>query len=200
MYGNIGIADQHPAIPVVRLEPSQEERLAGVLIRAFHDEPPFRYMVPDEQERLRLLTGYFRWAIRASQQYGAIHTTPTVEGGALWVSPEHMLEWSNLSRYMYPATPLEEVHSRLAGRSHWYLLALGVEPSQQGMGIGGRLIQPILRQADTTGRSCYLRTFNEKSLRFFESHGFRIAAAGKIHDLGPDFWAMLRAPQGTACA
>jgi len=195
MYGNIGIADQHPAIPVARLESSQEERLAGVLIRAFHDEPHFRYTVPDEQERLHLLTDYFRWAIRASQRYGEIHTTQTVEGGALWISPEHMLEWSNLSRYMYPATPLEEAPSRLAGRSHWYLLALGVEPSKQGMGIGGRLIQPILRQADASGRPCYLRTFNVKSLRFFERHGFRIAAAGNIHDGGPDFWVMIRAPQ-----
>ena len=135
--GNIAIADQHQAIPVVRLEPSQEERLAGVLNRAFQDDPNFRYLIPDEQERLRLLPDYFRWAIRASQQCGEIHTTQTVDGGALWISPKHMLEWSNLSRYVNLATPLEEAHSRLAGGSHWYLLAHGVEPSKQGMGIGG---------------------------------------------------------------
>ena len=169
--------------------------MAGVLILAFCNEPNFRYTIQDEQERLRLLPGYFRWAIRVSQQCGEIHTTQTVEGGALWISPEHMLEWSNLSRHLNLPTPLDEAHNRLAGGSHWYLLAHGVEPSKQGMGIGGRLIQPILRQADTGGRPCYLRTFSAKSLRFFERHGFRIAAAGKIPNGGPDFWGMVRAPQ-----
>ena len=106
-----------------------------MLVRAFCNEPNFRYLIPDEQERLRL-PDYFRWAIRASQQCGEIHTTQTVEGGALWISPEHMLEWSNPNRHMNLATPLDEAHHRLAGGS---LVPPGSrrEPSKQGMGIGG---------------------------------------------------------------
>jgi GNAT superfamily N-acetyltransferase len=85
---------------------------------------------------------------------------------------------------------------RLAPEFHWYLMALGVEPSKQRKGLGTRLIEPILACADSSGLPCYLETFNERNLAFYGRQGFRIAAAGNLPG-GPDFWAMIRAPQSS---
>jgi ribosomal protein S18 acetylase RimI-like enzyme len=198
-----------PAIP---LEPPQADGLASILSRAHHDEPHFRYMIPDERTRLRLLPGLFGVAIRACQLYGEVYTTLSIDGGALWIGPGTQLtlgrvmqtefpsmplqwDWSNLRRCMNVGLHLDEVHQRLINRLHWRLLALGVEPSTQKEQVGGKLIEPLLSRADSDGLPCYVETFNVRDLAFYKRHGFRIAGGGKIPRGGPDFWALIRAPR-----
>jgi GNAT superfamily N-acetyltransferase len=196
------------AIP---LEPSQADELASVLSRVHYDEPQFRYMMPDERARLRLLPGLFHIAIRASQRYGEIYTTQSIDGGVLWIRPGSGLtlgsmtrtefssmlqwEWAHLRRWINIGLRLDEVHQQLIKGSHWYLLALGVEPSKQREPVGGKLIEPLLSRADSDSVPCYVETFNERDLAFYKRHGFRIAGGGKIPMDGPDFWAMIRAPR-----
>ena len=62
-------------------------------------------------------------------------------------------------------------------------------------GIGSALCAPILTAADAEGLPCYLDTANPKSIPFFKRLGFR--ASKKNKSVGPDFWAMQRAPQPT---
>jgi hypothetical protein len=56
------------------------------------------------------------------------------------------------------------------------------------------LIKPGLARADSDGLPCYLETFQERHLAFYEEHGFQIAGAGCIPD-GPNFWTMIRTSQ-----
>jgi len=49
--------------------------------------------------------------------------------------------------------------SAVIDESAWYLSIVGVAPSAQGQGIGARLIEPTLAEADEAGASCYLETF-----------------------------------------
>ena len=91
---------------------------------------------------------------------------------------------------------LEEVHRRLACGPHWHLMVLGVEPSNRDA-LGENLIEPVLSQADAEGVPCYLETFNPGNVTFYKKLGFRIEGAGQIPG-GPNFWAMVRAPQGVA--
>src|SRR5262249_61589018 len=70
------------------LDTSQIDLLANVLSRSFHDNPNFVYMIPDEGTRRTLSPWFFRSAIRATQLYGEIYTTETIDGGALWFRSE----------------------------------------------------------------------------------------------------------------
>ena len=54
----------------------------------------------------------------------------------------------------------------------WYLSIVGVAPSAQGHGIGARLIEPTLAEADEAGAHCYLETFDPRNPRFYERPGF----------------------------
>ena len=196
--------------PVARLEAPQVSLLSSVLSRVFYNEPHFVYLIPDEETRRTVSPRLFQAAIRASQIYGEIYTTDTAAGGALWMSPEHdwtiarllrmgmmgipfNLEWGIFKRCLKLGARVAEVRRQLATGSHWYLMALGVEKSRDEEEIAGALIEPVLARADATGMSCYLETFNEKKLKFYKNHGFRIMGAGKIPG-GPSFWAMTRAP------
>jgi len=185
------------------LEISKAEELAAVLSEALCNEPHFRYVIPDDHARLRFLRGYFGSAIRASRLNGEIYTTPPIDGGALWIGPGRGLTLASMmtmspseaqERCSNLVTHLDEVHQQLVRELHLYLLALGVKPSRQNENVEGILVEPLLARADSDDLPCYLETFNDKHLPFYERHGFRIAGSGKIPGGGPDFWAMIRRP------
>jgi hypothetical protein len=199
---------------VLRLEMSQVEFLGKVLSRAFYNEPSIRYMMPDERVRRALLPWFFSSVvIPASQLYGEIYTTANIEGGALWISPGRAFTfgrivrtgilavpfkvgWGTFKRCMNLTARVEEVHKRLAGGPHWYLAAHGVEASKPEKAIAGALIEPVLSRADSDGLPCYLETFDERDLPFYEERCFRIAGAGRIPGGGPNFWALMKRPRG----
>jgi len=206
--------DDSPQLnPVVCLETSQVDVLATVLSRVFHNEPSFVYVMPDEEIRRTVSPWFFRSAIHASLRYGEIRTTEAADAAALWISPEHDLTFGRMVRTGMIETPfklgwstfrngtklgssVDEIRKRLAAGPHWYLMALGVEPTRHDREIGEVLIDPVLSRADSKRMSCYTETFNEKKLGFYMEYGFHIIGAGKIPGGGPQFWAMTRLPRG----
>src|SRR4030095_6386453 len=172
---------------VTRLETSQANHLAHVLSRVSHEEPRFTYTLPDEEERRAALPRILSSAIRVSHLSGETYTTPDIGGGALWIAPGRtftlqqltglrlpsQLGTQGLERWVMLSAHLAQVRQHLAGTHHWYLIALGVEPSKRRRGIGGALIQPVLSRADADGIPCYVETFQGPNLSFYEEHGFR---------------------------
>jgi hypothetical protein len=194
---------------VIRLDTSHTKALADVLCRAFYAEPLFTYMVPDEKARRALLPWFLSAAIRASHFCGENYTTPDLAGGALWIRPSctfsirrivqrrlqsvpFKLGTGSWRRWLRLGARLEEVRQGIAKTPHWYLLALGVEPSKRQEAICEALIRPVLSRADCEGIPCYLETFQERHLSFYEAQGFRIEGGGRIAESGPEFWAMMR--------
>jgi hypothetical protein len=197
---------------VIPVGKSQAELLANVLCRVFYDEPRFAYLMPDANERRRVLPGLFSSAIRAGQLYGETYTTPGVEGGSVWIGPGRSLaihrllqtgsptmslkiSWASLKRSVRLAAWTEEVRQRLARQPHWYLAALGVESSKQDKVLREALIEPGLLRADADGLPCCLETFHETDLPFYREHGFRIEGGGRTPGGGPNFWILMRAPR-----
>jgi GNAT superfamily N-acetyltransferase len=79
-------------------------------------------------------------------------------------------------------------------QAHWHLLVLGVDPAQQGQGIGHQLLQPVLQEADACGVPCYLETSLERNLAFYTRYRFELLAHGQVPKGGPYCWAMRRPP------
>lgn len=197
-----------------RLVPSSQlERAAEVLARAFYDDPVVRFIFPDERGRTPWLRMMFEVQVRLGHIYGKVYTTEDFAGVAVWLTPENV----ELSPWQYIRahgltfgfnTPLgvlkrslrflgytQELHRQCITAKHWYLPYLGVEPRQQGKGIGSRLLKPVLEQADESGLPCFLETANERTIRLYERHGFVVVREGDIPRGGPHLWAMLRKPR-----
>jgi hypothetical protein len=208
---NDGEPDWTPGLGgAVRMKTSQAELLGSVLSWALYNDPGVAHIIPDQQTRRAVLPWYFRAvAIPTSQLYGEIYTTANVQGGALWISPRHVSSFwrvlktrllampfklgrATLKRWTNLNAHLQWVHEQLLAQPHWYLMTLGVEPSPRGREISGTLIEPVLWRADSDHLPCYLETFHEPSLSFYEEHGFRIAGGGQIPGGGPNFWSMVR--------
>ena len=88
----------------------------------------------------------------------------------------------------------DKAHAKAVSLDHWYLLILGVDPACQGQGIGGQLMEPVLKRADAEDRVCYLETSKAGNAAFYRKHGFDVVIEEDIPG-GPRFWAMRRDPR-----
>jgi GNAT superfamily N-acetyltransferase len=83
----------------------------------------------------------------------------------------------------------------LAGRPHYYLWGLSVDPDKQKTGSGTALLQYLLQKADAEKIPVYLETHKEQNVAYYEKRGFQLIHTDMVpkHDL--DFWCMLHEPQ-----
>ena len=198
---------------VVRLVASQRDRAAEVLARAFHDDPIYTSVIPEETQRFPSLRSLFRPVVKYGLLYGEAYSTSAVDGAACWMPPgsTEVTVWRAVRagmmmiptrigrdawrRFSLMLTYTEELHKRLMVRPHWYLWVLGVEPAAQGQGVGGRLIELVLNRADRDGVPCYLETETEWNAAFYGRRGFEVTNDGEIPELGVRIWIMVREPQ-----
>jgi ribosomal protein S18 acetylase RimI-like enzyme len=78
---------------------------------------------------------------------------------------------------------------------HWYLESMGVDPSFQRKGVGGRLLAPVLKIADRDRIDCYLETADPRNAAYYARHGFEVETeALQLVPGGPPHVAMRRRP------
>ncbi len=199
----------------ILLDAPPSRLLAEAMSRAFHHDPAWTYLIPDEARRLRLLPSFFNIVLRYSQRYGELYTTESCTGAACWLPPGNTnpllrrlirigihdarlgidLGWSGFRRYMAMEACSAAVHQRSVTGDHWYLWMLGVDPAHQQQGVGGMLIQPVLERADNDELPCYLETSNEQNIAFYHKHGFTVVREGAVPKSNVHVWAMVRKPE-----
>lgn len=94
---------------------------------------------------------------------------------------------------MQLATSIEQSNPE---QPYWYLLAVGVEPSMQGQGIGTRLLEPIFERADEAGERCFLETASKQNVAWYQDLGFEIRESESrlcrmVPPIGPCFESLM---------
>ena len=203
---------------VIQLQKSQVLEASTVAAKAFEDDPVLTYLISDDREfRLQSLTWLMSKAIAYSTQYNHVYTTQDLEGIAAWLPPGKIssnplqllkmawnlqlyalpakVRWNRLGRCLTLLSAIEQAHQQDLGNCpHWYLGVMVVNPTSQGRGVGSRLMQPILQRASNESVVCYLVTFTEQAVRFYQKHGFEIVQIQKTAPDAPPFWTLKRNP------
>jgi GNAT superfamily N-acetyltransferase len=184
---------------------------ASVLATAFQEDPGTIVWLPDDAERAAILPDFFRTVVAAglSEDAGIEVAGDPIEGVAIWFGPERhgpsqeamgangfgaILERSGpeaTGRLLAMLGEIEATHERLATEPHMRLEFFGVLPDRQGRGIGTALIEHGHPRADGLGMACYLETFTEPNVRYYERRGYRVVGEFVIGD-GVRGYGMLR--------
>lgn len=199
---------------VCQLDRSQIATASEIAAKAFEDNPVFNYLIPDDLEsRSQALTWLTSKAIAYCIQHKHIYTTSDLQGIAAWLPPgafssqpiqllqmalqlqlyalPSKVGWNHLGQWLNFLSVTEQAHQQDMGDlPHWYLGIMVVHPSFQGKGVGSRLLQPILQRASDEGLACYLITFTEQAVCFYQKNGFEIVRNQKIAPNAPPFWAL----------
>ena len=80
-------------------------------------------------------------------------------------------------------------------KPHWYLFAIGVDPDQQGRGIGGELLRAVLGRCDERKEPAYLEASTRDNARLYARHGFCGIAEAPLAPDAPSCWPMSRDPK-----
>jgi GNAT superfamily N-acetyltransferase len=180
--------------------------LAAVMARAFYDDPPFIWMLPDPKTRLRRSRRFFATLARGEAlAHGGIDVAlvgTEVAGAAIWRPPGH---WETeqlrtalglvraLGRRTGAAVALSQAMARAHPREpHWYLFAIGVDPARQGTGAATALLRPRLDQCDHDGLPAYLEATKATSVPLYQHFGFEPTGNPDLPDGAPPLTAMWR--------
>jgi len=201
--------------PPEPLDRSRFGRAATMLARAFDADPLYTSLFPEPDERPRLLSLLWGGVLRYSARYGVVLAAPDVVGVSAWLAPGAMriTAWRQVRsglalpravmrfprdarrRMLSCISYLDRLGEQvMCGRRCWYLWALGVDPAMRRRGIGSGLLAPMLDRADREGLPCYLETFEQHGVAFYERLGFAIVHTGALPSEDVPVWTMLREP------
>ncbi len=189
---------------VRRTRPEDAPTISAVLTAAFDDDPVFRWLTPDDENRAAVNRAFFDLVVDALAPHDDCWTDGDASGAALWVpygrdamSQERgeLLEAQMAELYHPYADRVEQLGAAMdaahPAEPHEYLWFLGVTPAMQGRGIGSRLLAPVLQRADRNRHPAYLEATSPRNRDLYARHGF-VAAAPIAAPGGPPLWPMWR--------
>jgi GNAT superfamily N-acetyltransferase len=183
---------------------ADQKYIIASLVLAFSNDPVARWMYPDPYQ---YLTHFPRFVQTFGGKAFTQETTYCIDGytgAALWFSPgiepdvEPVVELIEQSVFESDRMDVFAVFEQMGHyhlkEPHWYLLIVGVEPTQQGKGYGSALMQHVLEQCDHDRIPAYLKASKPDNVPFYERHGFEVLSTIQV-GASPPIFPMVRYPQ-----
>jgi GNAT superfamily N-acetyltransferase len=186
----------------------ERSQIVTTLCEAFFDDPVYRWLVPDDVQRRRSAVIFYSRFVDACWPHGGIYSVPGSLGAALWLPPGKNLitdeEAEAFTKQLLDSAGDDDASARMAelfqllNHHHpadtcWYLAFMGVRPAVQGQGIGGKLLEVVLAEADRGDVPAYLEASCPENRRLYERHGFQTVDELSVAD-SPTIYAMWRTP------
>jgi GNAT superfamily N-acetyltransferase len=186
--------------------------ISRTMARAFHDDPVMEWMFPDEAARPAQLARMFAAMTRHHHfAGGGVEVAcdgPGVGAAALWDPPNRWRYSRREELTMMPAfirvfglssakaRGVQEFMKREHPEEpHWYLAAIGSDPSVRGRGFGQALMRSRLQRCDAEYCPAYLESSKPENVPYYQRFGFTVTREMQLPGGGPPLWAMWRAPR-----
>jgi GNAT superfamily N-acetyltransferase len=189
------------AIPVRLTTDDRLPVMASVLGRAFVRDPMILWPMAEAPDMEARVARHFATIYRDFMERGTMWEAGDGAGFAHWVPPggagEALETTDAIMATLRELTDdegtryeilWEWVETRIPS-DVLYLDMLGVDPPQQGRGVGSALLRFGLERADALGVDAFLETAVEANVAYYERFGFRVVEEGEV-DEGPRIWFM----------
>ena len=185
-------------------------------VAALEDDPFYRSICAphvDTARRRAVLTRYFDYSIQEGRLLGrSVHLADQARGVAVWLLPqspesdgqatqykrdflESTLSPEGCANYYRIIEFMSAKSASLVDDSAWYLSIIAVDPILQGQGLGRKWLEPTLAEADRATATCYLETFGDRNLGFYQRLGFTVVERFIEPTTGADYSLMARNPR-----
>lgn len=178
----------------------------GLLVDAFLDDPFFRALWPDRGRYAEAAREWFATDLR--QLAGDARFWAIGDGAGLtcWVDGDELAapgDYDELqavidrtagSRGAGAMDHLRSVEAAVPAVPHLVCVYVAVHPSARGRGLGQRLVEPRLAEADRRALPVHLTSTNPRNLSFYDCLGFRPLGASRSDPTLPPIWSMWRDP------
>lgn len=183
---------------------SDEQHAINVIVLAFSADPAARRTFPDPTQYFRHFPKFVKAFGGKAFDLGTAYHIDGFLGAALWLPPDVHPDDEPLTALIEEtvAGPVRQevfaVVEQMAiyhpREPHWYLPLIGVDPIQQGKGLGTALMRHALSRCDRERTLAYLESSNAKNIPLYEREGFE--RIGTIQaGTWPPLYPMVRTPR-----
>jgi len=190
------------AVTAVTAHSVDYDRSIASLVAAFIADPLMRWMFSDPKQYLDYFPLVLKHFAGGAFEHASAYRTDDFKGVALWlppgVSPDEEALGSVMQEGMVAKLQgealgvLEQLGAGHPEEAHWYLPAIGVEPTSQGKGYGSTLLARGLEVCDRDHVAAYLEATNPVSIPLYQRFGFGVIGqiqAGSSPAITPMFRA-----------
>jgi len=189
---------------IERTDTVAEARLVAAIVTAFAADPAVRWLYPDTDQYLTNFPAFARAFAGKAFECGTVDELEDHSAAALWLPPNvqpNEVAVMDVLQSSVSEARLHEVFSMFEqmgafhpSEPHWYLPMIGVNPSEQGRGVGSALLRKGLARCDADGLPAYLEATSLRNISLYERFGFE--AVGRIQTkTSPPIIPMFRQPQ-----
>jgi GNAT superfamily N-acetyltransferase len=204
---------EHGQKQMLRMDPA-----AASAVAALESDPFYRSISAAQASsatRRAILAQYFTYSIEEGADIGRCVRLPDrAQGVAVWLLPQppDIQSRAAHNKRLFLQTTLGAegcanyyrivnfMHAKSAGvvnHDSWYLSIVAVDPAAQRQGLGRKLLEPTIAEADRVSATCYLETFSPQNLSFYERLGFATKARFSEPTTGADYALMVRHPRAS---
>jgi GNAT superfamily N-acetyltransferase len=187
-------------------DPADAEIVVDILVGAFHEDPTWSRVFPDEASRRQLLRALWGMFVDGALRYRTVWLNDSATAAAVWIPPGGTELSEEQEEALVPnLTALgldtelllgifeafEVSHPR--AEPHWYLSLLGTRADMRGHGYGLGLLAETLQLVDAAGAPAYLEASNPANVPLYQRYGFEPAGSFTLPRGGPTVTTMWRA-------
>lgn len=171
-----------------RASVNQKSLVVDILSKSFDDNKSVNYVVKNDLNRQARIRGLMDYSFNICNAFGDVWISDDGQACALVVYPDK--KRSTLTSTLWDAKlalsviGLSRVGKALGRESKIkafhpkepfaYLWFIGVATENQNHGKGSRLLEEIIQDSETKGRSIYLETSVDRNLPWYKKHGFEV--------------------------
>lgn len=85
-----------------------------------------------------------------------------------------------------------KIRKKIVSSDDWYIFQFGVLPAKQGIGLGSKVMRPILNWFDLEKITCYLETQKDVNVEIYSHFGFVLKSTDTLPSKSIKQFAMLR--------
>lgn len=166
---------------------SDSTLLTDILSASFQDNKSIQYLVKQDAKKETRIRQLMKYSINYCTEFGKLILSNNKKACALLVYPYkkttsirsvlldlqlvvQVIGISNIRKAIAREREIKKMHPATPFAYLWFI---GVDPAEQGKGIGSQLLHEIMAEAAETQLPLYLETSTEKNLPWYEKHGFR---------------------------
>jgi ribosomal protein S18 acetylase RimI-like enzyme len=161
-----------------------QDRAFAALALAFAADPVSRWTWRDSHTYLTQFAS-FAWAFGGGAfAAGSAYVIGDFDGVALWLPPGVQSDEEAMGALLVQTVPeavlpdllavVEQMNGHHPSEPHWFLPLIGIDPTQQGRGLGSALLKHALAACDRDGVPAYLESSNPKNVPLYQRHGFEV--------------------------
>lgn len=166
---------------------SDKAFITRILIDSFYENASVNFIIKQDRSKMKRIKGLMNYSFDLCFQFGEIFYSEDRKGCALILFPDKKkLLPSTLLDLKFIFTSLDFTHLKLAMKREskikklqstglsYYLWFIGVDPAEQGKGIGSQLLREVISDSFGTGRQVLLETSNVQNVKWYRKFGFEV--------------------------